>query len=258
SIEVGHDLQSKTNTVQPVLWVNNDGRKVKLVDTPGFNDTRHGLNDVKVLRMIAEFLEAEYRGDSKLSGLIYMHRISDTRVAGTSRRSLRMFQKLCGQDSLKNAAIVTSMWDEVSPEEGAQREQELRADDNLFKLLLDEGAVMRRHDGTHESASQIVNYFLGKESTTTQIVHELVNERKILEETAAGIEIQSEVHTPSESVSTVEKTGSTIQHMAMKAAERRQAQEVRLKLTELQESKRNGHSANEVRFVMSFPVLPNS
>ncbi|KAI6123083.1 P-loop containing nucleoside triphosphate hydrolase protein [Pisolithus croceorrhizus] len=191
SVRVGNSLQSETTKVQPIGWVNNDGVKIKLVDTPGFDDSRKGMTDTKVLKMIAGFLEKEYRRTtSRVTGLIYVHRISDTRVGGTPQNNLRIFQKLCGQNSLKNVAIITTMWDMVTADEGQRRERELRSEPNLFKPLLEEGAGMARYDGTRQSASGIIDYLLGKESTTVQIVHELVEEQKPLEETAAGAELR--------------------------------------------------------------------
>ena len=130
--------------------------------------------------------------NSQLTGLIYVHRISDTRVGGTSQRNLRMFRKLCGTDSLKNVVIVTTMWDKVTPEEGLQREQELKSSNNLFKLLLDGEATMMRHERTAESATKVINRLLGKTATTTQIVREIMQETKTLEETAAGGELHGE------------------------------------------------------------------
>ncbi|KAI6123084.1 P-loop containing nucleoside triphosphate hydrolase protein [Pisolithus croceorrhizus] len=192
NVRVGHSLQSETSEVQPIGWVNNDGVKIKLVDTPGFDDSRDGVTDTDVLKMIANFLENEYRGTvSRVTGLIYVHRISDTRVGGKSQNNLRMFHKLCGENSLKNVAIITTMWDKVTAEEGQQREQELRTEPNLFKPLLEKGAVMERYDGTRQSASNIIDYLLSREPTTVQIVRELVEEHKSLEETAAGAELRS-------------------------------------------------------------------
>ncbi|KAI6127582.1 hypothetical protein EDD16DRAFT_246347 [Pisolithus croceorrhizus] len=174
-----------------VQWVNNNGVKIKLVDTPGFDDSRDGVTDTDVLKMIANFLKEEYRGTvSTVTGLIYVHRISDTRMGGKSRNNLRMFHKLCGENSLKNVAIITTMWDKVTEKEGRQREQELRTGHNLFKPLLEKGAVMERYDRSRQSASNVINYLLGKESTTVQIVRELVEEHKPLEETAAGAELR--------------------------------------------------------------------
>lgn len=188
-------------------WDAADGTRIKLVDTPGFDDSREGITDAEVLKMIATFLAKElviyflvgflthpfrYGENSQLTGLIYVHRISDTRVGGTSKRNLRMFRKLCGTESLKNVVIVTTMWDKVTPEEGSQREQELMSSKTLFKPLLDGGATMMRHEKSTKTAD-IINYLLGKNSTTTQIVHELVKEQKTLKETEAGSELHSDI-----------------------------------------------------------------
>ena len=100
-----------------------------------------------------------------------------------------MFRKLCGPDSLKNVVIVTTMWDQVTTGEGSRREQELMSSNNLFKPLLDGGATMMRHERTAESAAKVIHYLLGKSPTTTQIVRELLQEEKTLEETSAGTEL---------------------------------------------------------------------
>ncbi|KAL4077628.1 P-loop containing nucleoside triphosphate hydrolase protein [Scleroderma citrinum] len=200
-VQVGHGLQSKTSEVQPVCWVTEDGTSVKLVDTPGFDDSRAGLTDAEVLKMIATFLTNEYQGKkSRLTGLIYVHRISDTRVGKTSQRNLRMFQKLCGDESLKNVVIVTTMWDMVTPEDGLRREQELMSNNSPFKPLLDKEAIMRRHDRTPNSAADIVNYLLEKSPTTAQIVREIAEEGRALEYTTAGTELNREIRVEMEAL----------------------------------------------------------
>jgi len=73
-----------------------------------------------------------------------------------------MFQKLCGQDAMKNVVIVTTMWDKVAEDEGRRREQELKEKDSLFKPLLDGGATMMHHERTVESATKVINYLLEK------------------------------------------------------------------------------------------------
>ena len=148
--------------------------------------------------MFARWLELKFalryqEGTSQVLGFVYMHRISDTRIGGTSKRNLGMFQKLCGRDSFKNVVIVTTMWDKVTSEEGQQREKELRLSDNLFKPLMDGGATMKRYDGTRESARNVIQDFLCKKATTAKIVHELVVEKKNLLDTQAGMELQTEL-----------------------------------------------------------------
>ena len=122
-----------------------------------------------------------------------MHRISDTRVGGTSKRNLRMFQKICGQKSFENVVIVTTMWDKVTLKEGEQREQELKSSDDLFKPLIDGGAIMKRYDGTSKSACNIIRDLFRKNDTVARIVHELIVEKKNLLDTEAGMELQTDL-----------------------------------------------------------------
>ena len=56
-----------------------------------------------------------------------------------------MFRKFCGDEALKNVAIVTNMWGEVSLEKGIAREKELASDDDFFKPVLQRDARMMRH-----------------------------------------------------------------------------------------------------------------
>ncbi|KIM65414.1 hypothetical protein SCLCIDRAFT_1212152 [Scleroderma citrinum Foug A] len=143
--------------------------------------------------MIATFLKEECQGQTlELVGLIYVHRISDTRMGATAKRNLRMFRKLCGLRSMGNVVIVTTMWDKVTPEEGSQREMELAHSQDLFKPLLTAGAKMARYEN-RKSALRVLDYLLRKNITTLQIVRELVEEKKILVDTAAGKELQGDI-----------------------------------------------------------------
>ncbi|KAG6330171.1 hypothetical protein ID866_8919 [Astraeus odoratus] len=187
NIRIGHSLTSNTRDVKVVEWVNQDGTTIKLVDTPGFDDTRPECPDRGVLAKIARFLKKTCSKTPQLVGLVYLHRISDNRVGATSRRIVDMLRKLCGMDSLKNVVIVTTMWDEVTQEEGEQREIELQSETDFFKTLLDQGATMRRHTKEdRQSALNILNYVLGKQGTTPEIVREMVNEKKTVERTTAA------------------------------------------------------------------------
>jgi predicted GTPase len=55
---VGIDLHSCTSEIQLSKPFILDGRRVVLIDTPGFNDTTKG--DFEILRIITAFLEKAY------------------------------------------------------------------------------------------------------------------------------------------------------------------------------------------------------
>lgn len=134
-----------------------------------------------------------YQNGVKLSGLIYMHRISDFRVGGISRKNFSMFRKLCGDETLKNVVIVTNMWGEVALEKGMAREHELRTDDLLFKPVLDKGAEMLRHENTLSSAQAILMHLINNNPMTLRIQKELVDEGKDITQTDAGVELDREL-----------------------------------------------------------------
>ncbi|KAI6025177.1 hypothetical protein BKA83DRAFT_90419 [Pisolithus microcarpus] len=146
-----------------------DGRFVTLIDTPGFDDTVR--NDTDVLTSIAAYLSNTYE-----QGILYMHRISDVRMSGTSKRNFRIFRELCGESTLSNVLIVTNMWGN-------------RLSDKLFKPVLEKGARLLRHDNTEASAHAILRNLISSQTATLAIQHEIVNQRKDLAQTAAGSEL---------------------------------------------------------------------
>lgn len=190
---VEHHLVSGTPTIKSASVTKND-TKIKLVDTPGFDDSRNKMTDEEVLNMIAAFLKKQwYQRSSRLVGLVYVHRISDTRAGRSSQRNMRMFRKLFGDDSMKSVVILTTMWDNVTEEEGEIRERQLKSSDDAFKPLLDNGATMMRHDRTLRSADEVINYLLEKDTTAIpQISREMFEENKSIKDTAAGTELRRE------------------------------------------------------------------
>ena len=93
------------------LASNNQSYDVFFADTPGF-DASTG-SETNVLKNIVTWLGAMRQIDIKLSGIIYLHRITDDRVGGMSRRNLRMLQKLVGADKMANVLLVSTRWEEV-------------------------------------------------------------------------------------------------------------------------------------------------
>lgn len=71
----------------------------------------------------SEYLDRN-RNRFKLTGIIYIHHISDTRFTGIARCKFEMFYELCGDSAFGNAIIVTNMWVGVSPDVGEVHDQE--------------------------------------------------------------------------------------------------------------------------------------
>ena len=98
-----------------------------------------------------------------------------------------MFQELCGRDNFQNVVLVTTMWNEVSQDEGQLREEELHND--FWHLMIRLGSTTHRFDLTEESAWDIINCISVSppdERRPLQIQREMVDENKPIYKTSAG------------------------------------------------------------------------
>lgn len=116
------------------------------------------------------------------------------RVGGTSRRNFDMFQKLCGQDAMKNVVIATNMWELVNDSNVAEaRHQELITQDIFFKPAIEAGANILQHHNTKQSGEAIIRALLSCQPVPLQIQREIVDERRDITETAAGAALLREL-----------------------------------------------------------------
>lgn len=160
------------------------GREVTLVDTPGFDDTT--LTDTEVLTMIASWMADSYDSNIRLTGVIYLHRITDNRVAGSSYKNLRMLRSLCGDSNLANVVLTTTMWDKVGEREGNEREKELLNTGNFWGDLKKDRAKVRRLNDSVLSAAGLVEELITMSPVTLKIQKEIAIEKKTLDQTDAG------------------------------------------------------------------------
>lgn len=187
-----------TDSVKPYLCPSYslpDEKRMFLVDTLGFDDSSSGRrSDTDILSDIATFLNTTYQNDILLTGIIYLHRFSDNRVGGSGLRQMNMFRKLCGERSMKNIVIATTMWDTTSPTDGTRREQELMTEDGFFKQMLRNGAVMKRQDHQEDSTNEIIQHLLStRHRAVLDIQSEMVDRRQRLDQTAAGQVVEAEL-----------------------------------------------------------------
>ena len=193
NLRIGTGFGPCTSEVQLADEFTLDGRPVTLIDTPGFDDT--GTSDTDILKSIAVFLAktcvffvffflffclltlsiprlTRYENGSKLSGVIYLHRISDERFTGIAERNFKAFRKLCGDSTLKNVVIVTNMWGEVVWDVGKAREKGLI--DSFLKPFLDKGGQLASHHNTAQCAHDIIRFIMKTQPIAPQIRRELV------------------------------------------------------------------------------------
>lgn len=183
-----------------------DGRNVRLIDTPGFDDTN--VSDADVLKDIAAYLrvmlvkdpcnrhfthiKSRYEEGYKLSGIIYLHRISDVRVGGIARKNFSMFRKLCGDETLKNVIIATTRWDSVDISVGEARERQLTTAKEFFQPALAKGAHLVRVSNTSsDTVHAILHAILGQTPRPVLIQREMVEQGRDITRTSAGQELIS-------------------------------------------------------------------
>ncbi|KAL4078009.1 P-loop containing nucleoside triphosphate hydrolase protein [Scleroderma citrinum] len=162
--------------------VNRNGERYMFVDTPGFDDTYR--SDREILRTIAEWLEQNYRGRVKLSGVIYTHRITDNRMSGSVCKNLDMFGRLCGSNAAGRVRLVTTMWDRVK-DQGVANSRVDQLEGNFWKPLITAGARHTKFINTPESAWGIIRDATG-DAEALLLQEELVDAERKLNETNAG------------------------------------------------------------------------
>ncbi|KAF5367610.1 hypothetical protein D9757_010653 [Collybiopsis confluens] len=193
TVKTGDNLESETLNVRPIEFFDQvSRRKVVLVDTPGFDDSREGITNTEVLKRITGFLLKEYDNNRKLDGIVYTHSIANTRFTGQSTHNLKMFKNLCGDKSYKNVVLLTTFWDDVSARKmGEKREAELKS--KFCRELAQGGATFMRHNRTKSSAQKVLDYILTLDPTDVLITREIREEGKALENTTAGSVHRAEV-----------------------------------------------------------------
>ena len=107
-----------------------------------------------------------------MSGIVYLHRITDVRMDGSSIKYVKMFQRLCGQDAMKNVLLTTTQWANVNTPQGESRERELR-DGAFWGGLISAGASVARFMGTKESGSELIDKLMGKQPKVLQVQEDL-------------------------------------------------------------------------------------
>ncbi|KAI0838300.1 hypothetical protein F5Y06DRAFT_269093 [Hypoxylon sp. FL0890] len=191
-VKIGHDLQACTRGlgVYPCSLFKN--KNVYLVDTPGFDDTNR--TDKEVLKEIAFWLGSSYKQRIRLSGIIYLHRITDNRMQGSARKNLYMFNKLCGPNALQHVILATTMWERLSDEGiGVKHEKELVETEDFWGFMVRQGSQVRRHYNTRQSARELLQIFVSSNDppVALKIQEEMVDAHRRLDETSAGRELDS-------------------------------------------------------------------
>ena len=162
-----------------------------LVDTPGFDDTK--MSDFEIFQTIATWLEATFEKGQLLNGIVYLHRITNTRVAGSARRALHVFQRICGEENYKNVILATTFWNSIAhcEETGVDREHQLLSNEGFWKSMKEKGAQTTRLARDYKTILPALIEMAAKPKVTLEIQHEL-KKGLFLESTMAGLFIRDD------------------------------------------------------------------
>jgi hypothetical protein len=170
------------------------GHTIRLVDTPGFDDSRSDLDDSYILKEIARWLVVAYsqKPPLLLSGIIYLHPINEAggRMRGSAQNNLKMFQAMCGQEPLSSVVLATTMWGKIDEAKGQKTQEQLS--EQYWNTMIDAGSSVIRQDDTKESALRIIDHIISRKSQVgLKMQKQLVEGDLTVEDTDAGQELKS-------------------------------------------------------------------
>lgn len=158
-LTIGHALKPDVTDVQHIECSNPERygkRRVVFVDTPAFDSER----EEKVIeKKLKTWLRSVSSKKLRISGILYLHRITDARLSDPPLRHLTLLRTLC-EESIKGfpnrVVLVTTMWGVLQSQAvGLQRENELQEYWNKLPRGSVVSRIMRFED-TFDSAWSIV------------------------------------------------------------------------------------------------------
>ncbi|KZT74179.1 hypothetical protein DAEQUDRAFT_683039 [Daedalea quercina L-15889] len=178
--------QSGTAAVNATKPFKFQSYQVILAEVPAFD--AEVASDVDVFITIASYLVKLCRKGIKVLGVLYLCRMTDNRLDGTTLQNLRMFRAICGMSAMRNVVVVLTMWDQVDPQLGEQRESELRESSRFFGPVMADNPRMMHHNGSKDSAMAILNNLVSQNLSLVfmSIQSETVTDGKVVHQTEAG------------------------------------------------------------------------
>ncbi|KAF3007915.1 hypothetical protein E8E13_011135 [Curvularia kusanoi] len=191
TVPIGHSLGSCTVEADMYPYQRPNGDLHWLIDTPGFDDTNS--TNAKILRDIVSFLCGVCSTQKIcISGLLYLHRITDTRTPNSSLKSLRILEKFCGDAAFRDVTILTTRWDTLQAgddiEAAETRESKLRDGEKHFGPLCKGGAAYKRCENDTSSNVEIIEDILNQgRNVRLEVQLELEQDKQLqLVDTAVG------------------------------------------------------------------------
>lgn len=140
-----------------------DGRKVILIDTPGFESTR---SDMEIFGSISEWLGGRYHAQGQpLDGLILLHPVTEQQVDSAIKKRTQVIQNILGKDFYKHVVIATTMWGRIADEylDAVENDMDFQwGEKGVWEELYRGGASFTRHHDNQESAHAIIRLIVEK------------------------------------------------------------------------------------------------
>ncbi|TEB20537.1 hypothetical protein FA13DRAFT_1696666 [Coprinellus micaceus] len=182
------------------------GRRIVLLDTPGFDDTDVG--DDEILIRIANWLEtslsSRYCKGMLVGGVLYLHDTTKDGWTGASRRNLNLFSKICGDDAMNLVRFLTTKWGNVPDTQLGNAERRIKElKEKHWQPLIAHGAAVHHLDpprqlslpGGIQDPWVLIHQMLVSMNARQMrdrillLQRELVKERRFLIESKAGREL---------------------------------------------------------------------
>ena len=125
-----------------------------------------------------------------VTGVLFLHRISDNKFSQTADRISTMLKNLCGDSAMTHLMLCTTMWDRVPQDEGHERFDEL-CDTGAWKEMISKEAstsmISNIGPTAKEEAEKILSELIKHaQPVEVAIQDEIVNQGKTVAETGAG------------------------------------------------------------------------
>ncbi|RYP67360.1 hypothetical protein DL769_005790 [Monosporascus sp. CRB-8-3] len=184
-LEIGYGVDSFTFSL--------DGKKVTLIDTPGFDDTYQ--SDADILQLVANYMAQTYEKGILLTGLILLQPINQNRLQGSEMKRTRLFKKILGENAYSRVVVATTMWNQISDYTlGQDRETERKNRPDVWGDMVSRGAEVVRHDDNKGSAVNIIKKLMNFSTPIElQIQRELVDHGGRVSLTSAGKQLDEDL-----------------------------------------------------------------
>lgn len=126
-----------------------------------------------------------------VTGVLLLHRISENRFSQTASRISKVLKSLYGNYKMENLLLFTTMWDQVTQEDGNARVKKL-CENPAWKELILNGAspdsISCVRSDAPSNAERMVGYLM-KNSQRMELVieDEMINQIRDMEETSGAL-----------------------------------------------------------------------